>query len=183
MMREVGDPAVLGQLDKIYAATHRHLVCEGPWRGAYRNDRLRGQVPVPLRPTLTGRGPVVDVETAESGTPLAAELRLHLKEWVDGDEVAVSRKGEELGDPVVSYNLPGSDADQHSFAVPISRVSGDVWLRFPLDPGEVGSGVHRVEAVLRKRHPQLACDLVLTDVEIAVAWSQEYAAALLPRPG
>ena len=183
MMREVGDPAVLEQLDKIYAATHRHLVYEGPWRGAYRNDRLRGQVPVPLRPTLTGRGPVVDVETAESGTPLAAELRLHLKEWVEGDEVAVSRKGEELGDPVVSYNLPGSDADQHSFAVPISRVSGDVWLRFPLDPGAVGSGVHRVEAILRRRHPQLACDLVLTDVEIAVAWSEEYAAALLPRPG
>ena len=182
-MCEVGEPAVLERLDKIYAATHRHLVYEGPWRGAYRNDRLRGQVPVPLVPTLTGRGPVVDVETAESGTPLAAELRLHLKEWVHGDEVAVRWNGEDLGDPETSCNLPGSDADPHSFAVPISQVSSDVWLRFPLDPGTIGSAVHQVEAILRTRHPQLACDLVLTDVEIAVAWSQEYAATLLPRPG
>ena len=183
MMREIGDPAILEQQDKVYAATHRHLVCEGPWRGAYRNDRRRGQVPVPLVPTLTGRGPVVDVETAESGTPLAAELRLHLKEWVEGDEVAVRWNGEELEDPEVSYNLPGSDADQHSFAVPVSQVSSDVWLRYPLAPDILGSGLHRVEAILRKRHPQLASDLILTDVEIAVAWSQQYAAALLPRPG
>ena len=146
----------------------RGALARGPTATTAAADRCR----FPCVPTLTGRGPVVDVETAESGTPLAAELRLHLKEVGGrgrGWQCAGTARSSE--DPEVSYNLPGSDADQHSFAVPVSQVSSDVWLRYPLAPDILGSGLHRVEAILRKRHPQLASDLILTDVEIAVAWS------------
>ena len=54
-------------------------------------------------------------------------------------------------------------------------------MRFVLAPDAVATGVQQVEVVLDRRHPQVACDLVLTDVEIAVAHSEEYAAALLAR--
>ncbi len=181
LLREVGDTATLEEVDKIYAATHRFLVYEGNWRGAYRNDRRRGQVPVSLRPTLTGCGPVIEVETAESSAPRAVELRMHLQDWVEGDAVGVRLNGEELAGAVIDYNLPASDADPHSVLVRISEVSDDVWMRFVLAPDAVATGVQQVEVVLDRRHPQVACDLVLTDVEIAVAHSEEYAAALLAR--
>ena len=169
MMCEVGDSATLESLDKVYAATHRFLNHSGEWRGAYRNDRLRGQVPVPLCATLTGRGPVIDVETAETARPRAVELRLHIDDWLEGDELSVLLNGVELPDPVVDYNLSGG----------ISQVSSDIWVRFPLAPTAAETGTQRIEVILVKRHPQLSSDLILTDVEIAVAHSEEYAAALL----
>ena len=82
---------------------------------------------------------------------------------------------------MIDYNLPASDADPHSVPARISEVSDDVWVRFALAPDAVAVGVQQVEVVLDRRHPQVACDLVLTDVEIAVAHSEEYAAALLAR--
>ena len=176
LLREVGEAATLEGVDKVYAATHRYLVYEGNWRGAYRNDRRRGQVPVPLRSTLTGSGPVIDVETAESSTPLAAELRLHLQEWIEGDAVTVKLNGEELAGAVIDYNLPTSVADLR-----LAEVTDDVWARFALPPVSAASGMQRIEVVLEKRHPQVATDLVLTDVEIVVAHTREYADKLLTR--
>ena len=55
----------------------------------------------------------------------------------------------------------------------ISDVSGAVWLSKQLDPSEVSAGIHAVEVALVKRHPRLACDLVLTDVELVVRYDQE----------
>ena len=182
MLCEVGQVSTLDLQDKIYAATHRYLCYEGPWRGAYRNDRLLGQVPVPLRPTLTKCGPVIDIETAEISIPSAAELRLHLNDWVQGDEVEVIWNDNKLTNMVTTYNLPSSDADQHSFPISISDVSGEIWLRFALDPSLIGKATHKVEIILTKRHPQLDCDLILTDAEIAIAYSDEYATGLLSLP-
>ncbi len=178
LLREVGDMATLGEKDKVYAATHRHLAYQGDWRGAYRNDRRRGQVPVPLRSTLTGRGPVIEVETAESSTPLAVQLRLHLEGWVEGDVVTVRLNGKELSGASVEYNLSASDADPHSVAERFANVSDDVWVRFFLPPDAAAAGVQRIEVALDSRHPQVASDLMLTDVEIAVAHTQDYADAL-----
>ena len=52
-------------------------------------------------------------------------------------------------------------------------------MRFALTPGQVKGGRHRVEVILRQRHPQLASDLVLTDVELVVAYSEALAGTLL----
>ena len=176
MLTQLGSAESLRATDRVYAATHRFLVYEGAWRGAYRPDRQLGQVPVPLRETLTDCGPVAELTVADDFTrdlPRRLELRLRLHEWVEGDEVVVRWDGEELAAGTVSVDLTGDSTG-------VSRISGDVWLRFPLAPTRVGRGTHRVETVLRRRHPQLVCDLMLTDVELAVAYSETYAATLLP---
>lgn len=174
LLCQVGDPRTLAGVDKVYAATHRCLVAEGPWRGAYRNDRVRGEVPVALKETVTDAGPAVPFDLADDLTtrpPRALELRLHLRDWVRGDEVAVRWDGRELSAPVVTYA-----ADP----LGIAAVSPAAWLRYPIAPSAAGRGRHLVEVVLRRRHPQLACDLVLTDVELVVAYGERLASMLVP---
>jgi len=175
LLTQIGGAESLRANDCVYAATHRFLVHEGPWRGAYRRDRQYGQVPVPLRETLTDSGPVVELTVADdfaTDPPRRLELRLRLHEWVEGDEVAVRWDGEEMAPGAVTIDLTGDPTG-------VSRIGGDVWLRYSLPPAQVSRGPHRVETVLRQRHPQLACDLVLTDVELAVAYSESYAETLL----
>ncbi|MEE2658951.1 MAG: hypothetical protein VX733_10630 [Candidatus Latescibacterota bacterium] len=182
MLHEIGEDETLAPTDKVYAATHRVVVEEGPWRGAYRGDRLRGQVPVPLCKSLTDTGPVIFIELADETTaapPLAVELRIRIDEWIEGDGVAVRWNGEELSGGEPHYDLPASNADLNAVPLPISQVSSAAWLRFALSPDSVQAGCHTVEVVLRRRHPQLACDLQLTDVEVAVAHTSEYAESLL----
>ncbi len=179
LLNQVGSPESLAATDKVYAATHRFLQHEGEWRGAYRIDRVRGTVPVALKETITGSGPVILLDVAddfETHPPRALELRLYLGEWARGDEVAVRWDGEELPAAVVTYD---TTADPHG----ISGVHAAAWVRFALSPGQVKGGRHRVEVILRQRHPQLACDLVLTDVELVVAYSEALAGTLLGADG
>ena len=167
LLCQVGDAGTLRGTDKIYAATHRFRQLEGAWRGAYQIDRVRGQVPVPLKETFTGAGPVVDLVIAddfEIDRPEAIELRVRLDQWVRGDEVRICWDGDELEDPQIRYC---SISDPHQ----IADVSGAAWLCFPLEPERVPQGPHQVEVALVTRHPQLACDLVLTDVELVVRYT------------
>jgi len=167
LLCQVGSPATLRRTDKIYAATHRFLQQQGPWRGAYQNDRIYGQVPVPLKRTLTATGPVVVLDVADDFSrdpPEQVELRVRLDQWVQGDGVHVLWNGAELENPEVRYCTA---ADPHR----ISDVSGAAWLCFPLEPVLVPPGPHRVEVGLGKRHPQLAGDIVLTDAELVVRHS------------
>ena len=64
LLSQIGSPDTLQGTDKIYAATHRFLQETGEWRGAYRNDRLWGEVPVALKQTLTGEGPTIILNVA-----------------------------------------------------------------------------------------------------------------------
>jgi hypothetical protein len=164
----VGSPETLKGKDKVYAATHRFILKEGDWRGAYRVDRLLGEVPVPLVPTLTGDGPTIVLAPAEDveADPRRVELRIRLDQWVKGDEVRVTWDGEELTGPVTEYCTMGDPAG-------ISDVSSAAWLRFPLTAEAIASGGHQVKVSLVERHPRLACDLVLTDVELVVAYEKE----------
>jgi hypothetical protein len=52
----------------------------------------------------------------------------------------------------------------------ISDVSSAVWQRYTLTPVQAAAGRHTVQIILKRRHPQLACDLVLTDVEVMINW-------------
>ena len=160
LLSQVGSTETLVGTDKIYAATHRFLQKEGQWRGAYRNDRIRGEVPVTLKRALTNTGPTVilnvadDLKTEDTVNPL---LRLRLDQWVGGDVVHVQWDGTTLPAPQVLY-----DTDD------ISDVGAAVWLYYTLTMGLVTIGVHTVEVVLEKQNPKVASDIVLTDVELVI---------------
>ena len=158
LLSQIGSPETLKGTDKIYAATHRVIVKEGDWRDAYRGDRLRGEVPVALKRTLTGVGPAVALNIADEDLS-SAELRLRLQDWAVGDTISVSWDETQLIDPDVRYCQAGN---LHG----ISSVSGAAWLHYDL--GEIAAGPHQVKVALIERHPQLACDLILTDVEVVI---------------
>lgn len=163
LLRQIGSPDTLQGTDKIYAATHRFILKEGPWRGAYRIDRTLGEVPVPLKRTLTGDGPTVMLDVADdpSGRPARMELRVRLDQWVRGDEVRVTWDGATLDRPEIRYCMI---KDPHR----LSEVSSAAWQCYVLNPDQAGYGLHTVKVILDRRHPQLACDLMLTDVELVV---------------
>ena len=117
--------------------------------------------------TLTGDGPTVVLDVAEdfaSEAPRQSELRLRLDQWVRGDVVDVYWDGEKLGDAVVRYCRAGDP-------IGISEVSAAAWLHFAIPLGQAGRGRHTVRAVLVKRHPRIACDILLTDVELLVRYA------------
>ena len=92
LLSQIGSPETLQGKDKVYAATHRHLVTEGDWRGAFHIDRIWGQVPVALKRTITGDGPTIALDVADGFSrvvPASIELRVRLEEWVKGDVVRV----------------------------------------------------------------------------------------------
>ncbi|MEW6752527.1 MAG: hypothetical protein AB1505_16295 [Candidatus Latescibacterota bacterium] len=168
LLTQVGSAETLQGTDKIYAATHRFLQREGAWRGAYDNDRVWGEVPVPLKRTLTGDGPTIVLDLAEdfgSGAPAAVQLRVRLDQWVRGDRVCVWWDGVETAEPEVRY-CTATDPQR------LSDVASAAWLCWPLDPLRAQAGRHTVKVALAERHPQLACDLVLTDVEVVVTYGQ-----------
>ena len=164
LLSQIGSMKTLRNTNKIYAATHRFIQREGAWRGAYRIDRIYGEVPVPLKKPLTDTGPIITLDIADEpvldySTELG--LRLRLSEWVQGDIVDVWWDGVKLQNAEVRYcNLSQSHK--------ISDVSSAVWLCFVMQPTEIEVGKHKVKVVLGERHPQLASDITLTDVELVI---------------
>ena len=144
LLTQIGSADNLRATDRVYAATHRFLVSEGQWRGAYRPDRVFGEVPVALRQTLTGTGPVVELMVADDFSVDPArrvELRVHLSEWVEGDEVLVKWDGQALPAATCTLDLTGDTTGA-------ARIGGAVWLRFAMVPDRIAPGVHRVETIL-----------------------------------
>ena len=177
LLTRIGSAETLRGADKIYAATHRYLRDEGPWRGALRNDRVWGEVPVPLKATLTGDGPAVALEVVDDfarDEPERIELRVRLSGWVKGDVVRVLWDGERRDDAEVMYQTYLDDGTaSNPFGADLYDVTSAVWLRCSLDPLEVPRGRHEVKVVLEQRNPRMASDLVLTDVELAVTYGDE----------
>ncbi|MBT3344121.1 MAG: hypothetical protein HN712_01190 [Gemmatimonadetes bacterium] len=164
LLTQVGSPKTLQGTDKIYAATHRFFQKEGEWRGAYRRDRILGQVPVALKPTMTGDGPTIRLDLGDEHTEKRQprfQLRLRLDEWVRGDEVRIQWDGIELVSPDIRFDR-GTDPD------PIGDFAAAVWFRFDLDAAQVTAGQHQVKVALVTRNPQVASDLILTDAELVV---------------
>ena len=175
LLSTIGSPETLKATDKVYAATRRHIVYEGAWRGAYKQDRLRGTVPVPLRETMTGEGPTCTLDVAEDFSvdkPKSVELRIRLQDWLKGDKVKVELNGSEISgfntqyehkanpDPVYAY------ANQSEF--PVSDVTDTVWLSKDISIDEILYGINKVKVVSVKRNPLIESDIILTDIELAV---------------
>jgi len=167
LLSTIGKAETLRRKSKVYAATHRLLRKEGQWRGAYKNDRIWGEVPVALKRTLTGDGPVITLDVADDLTtdiPAGVELRVRLAEWVRGYVIRLLWDGMEIECPRVSYSQVNS---AHGY-----DISNAVWLSKDMSPESVGVGEHQVKVVLVERNPRLDCDIVLTDVELVIRYDE-----------
>ena len=165
LLTQMGSPETLRGKDKTYAATYRRIRKEGPWRRAEKYDRIRGEVPVSLKRTLTGDGPSITLDVADdvaADAPTGIELRVRLEEWVRGDVVRLLWNGTEIEGPRVSYSQVNS---AHGY-----DISNAVWLSKEMSPESVGVGEHQVKVVLVERNPRLDCDIVLTDVELVIRY-------------
>ncbi len=175
LLQQIGSPQTLRGTDKIYAATHRFVRKEGNWRGAFQNDRIWGDVPVALKATLTGKGPTIQLDVADNLTadpPKRVELRVRLEQWVRGDVVHLHWDGKELKNIRTRYHLQEIYAG-NPFGYQIFDVGDAAWLYSSLDLSEVTQGLHQVKIILNKRHPMLACDLVLTNVELVIRYGDK----------
>ena len=120
-------------------------------------DRIWGEVPVVLRPTLTGAGPKFELEVAED--PLAdsavrVELRVRLEEWVKGDVVRLLWDGVEREKGERRYHIQENQAG-NPFGAPISEVSSAVWLCSAMAAEEVAQGRRCVEVALQEGRRKL----------------------------
>ncbi len=176
LLCQVGSPETLRGTDKIHAATHRYKEAFGTvgqsWAGAFDNDRVWGQVPVALKATLTGDGPTITLtqsEDLEQNPATSIRLRLRLDQWVVGDEVAIEWDGTKLNELEHRYHF-AEDAVANLLDVRLSDTSSASWFISPLTAAQASKGKHAVKVVLRKRNPRLACDIVLTNVELVVRY-------------
>ncbi len=173
LLNTIGSTETLRTTDKVYAATRRHIVYEGDWRGAYRKDRLRGTVPVPLRETMTGEGPTCILDVGDDfsvAKPNSVELRIRLQDWLKGDKVKVELNGQEISGIDTKYE--GSyDKYANQFASPVSDVTDTVWLSKDLDLDQIEYGINYVKVVSVKRNELIESDIVLTDVELVVRFN------------
>ena len=179
LMNQIGSPDTLAGTNKVFAAAHRYKDAFGTvgqsWAGAFDNDRLWGQVPVPLKPTMTGEGPTITIEQGddlEANQPADIRLRLFLDEWVVGDVVKVYWDGEERSDVRQEYHL-AEDIAGNPMDAQIYEVGQASWFLLDLDPEEAAKGKHTVKVVLEHRNPQVVSDVVLTNVELAVTYEAE----------
>ena len=179
LLTTIGSTETLAGTDKIYAATHRFVQREGAWRGAYRVDRIYGEVPVPLYQTQTGDGPTVTLDVAEDfdARPAAAlKLRLRINDWLDGDAVQVWWADAELPAPEIGYcrldnpNPPGAAFQPPPRWRTIGDWSTAVWLCWDFDSSQVATGKQSVRVALRQRNAQVDAPLILTDVELVIRY-------------
>jgi hypothetical protein len=179
LLTTIGAPETLATQDKIYAATHRFIQREGAWRGAFRIDRIYGQVPVDLERTLTGEGPTITLDVADdfgAHKPTVVQLRLRINEWTHGDAVRVWWDGEALESPEIDYCRLGNPTPPGGAFQPlphwqdIAEVSSAVWLSWDLSEAVLSTGEHAVRIAVQERNPQVGVALALTDVELVVRY-------------
>ena len=157
-------------LDKVYTALHRSI---GPKIGnrvdAERDDRLYGEVPVTLYPTLTDYGPIFHIrvgdEVETEDQLAAAELQIEMAHWSPADQIEVTLDDVALPVPVVR------DAAAEDAADP-SGVSENAWLCWNLTAAQVGRGVHQIRLRLLERDERLRVPLRVEQVEIYLRYSR-----------
>jgi len=127
---------------------------------------------VALKQTLTGDGPTIRWEVADdlaADVPERVELRVRLDQWVKGDVVRLIWDGVERKNVESRYHLE-EDRAGNPLAARIFDVGSATWLYSELSPSETATGPHTVKIVLEERNPRLACDIVLTNVELVISY-------------
>ena len=165
LLTTMGSRETVRGRDKVFTALHRSI---GPKTGrrveAERDDRIYGEIPVDLQPTLTGDGPtfhlrVSDDVTADAVDLESAELQIEVAHLSTQDEVDVTLDGKTLGPPLVRDAAAEDPEDP-------SDVSENGWLTWPLEVSQVERGVHEVRVQLIEQDPRLAVPLRIEQVEI-----------------
>jgi hypothetical protein len=179
LMKQVGSVDTLRRTDKIFAAGHRYKEAFGTvgqsWAGAFDNDRIWGQVPVPLKATLTLDGPTIDIDQADdlnADTPESIQLRVRIDQWVVGDVLRFYWDGEERADIQREYHIQ-EDAAGNPLGGRIHDVSSASWFLLDLTSAEATKGKHTVKVALEHRNPRVANDLVLTNVELVLRYGSD----------
>ena len=151
--------------DKTYAALHRSIGPKTAGRaGAERDDRIYGETPVDLLPTLTGTGPIFHIHLSDEEPPSHAELQIEIAHFTAADKVRVALDGEDLGDPIVrdaAAEDPNDPAD----------ISENKWLTWSLSDKQSGRGIREVQVILLDRDPRLSIPLHIEHVEIYLQYS------------
>ena len=128
LLTTIGSPDTLAGVDTIYTPVKRHIRDRKEIRyGAERDDRLLGEVPVPLYRTLTGDGPAFHIRVHDDvSDDTSVELQVNLGHYSPNDAVSVTLDGELLGEPA----LHRTGGEGH--------LSEDAWLVWKLDtpPGQ-----------------------------------------------
>ena len=174
LLNQIGKPETLRRKDKIFAATPRYLVkagAENTWYGAFHGDRIWGEVPVPLKRTLTGDGPHGDHRHRRRRVDRSPENSSSCAcDSTSGSMAILSASSGTASSATISKRptTRATTTNANPFASPVSDVSGAVWLRSVLDPAEATQGPHRIKVVLAERNSRVDSDMLLTHVEIAV---------------
>ncbi len=169
----LGATETLDKTNKVYTPVKRFIRAKSELRyGAERDDRLLGELPVALYPTLTHDGPrfhvrVHDEVVAESnaGALDSVELHLELEGFSTTDEVEVTLDGEILGPPTLrdaAAEDPNDPAD----------VGESKWAVWALRPEQADWGNHEVKVVLVGRDPRLRQSIVVQNVEVHVRYHE-----------
>ena len=171
LLTTLGAPETLARTNKVYAPVYRFLRDPRELRyGAERDDRLYGELPVALYPTLTAAGPIFDIPIhdnpaleARSGHLAAVELHVEIEAWAPADRIAVKLDGRPLGPPTVR-NLAAENPDDPS------EVDENSWLVWSLSAECAARGDHAVEICLVERDPRMLPPLVVQHVEIHIRY-------------
>ena len=163
LLTTIGSPDTLTGVDTVYSPVKRHIRDRNEIRyGAERDDRLLGEIPVPLYPTLTGDGPTFHIAVHDDvAGDTSIELQVNLDHYSPNDAVSVSLDGELLGEPA----LHRTGGDGH--------LAEDAWLVWKLRPDQVGRGVREVRMVLDRRDERLGVPIVVENVELHITYAQE----------
>jgi len=165
LLTTMGSLDTLTGHDKTYAALHRSIGPKTAGRaGAERDDRIYGETPVDLLPTLTGTGPTFHIHLSDEEPPSHAELQIEIAHFTAADKVRVALDGEDLGDPIVrdaAAEDPNDPAD----------ISENKWLTWSLSDKQAGRGIREVQVILLDRDPRLSIPLHIEHVEIYLQYS------------
>ena len=131
-------------------------------------DRIYGEVPVELHPTVSEIGPTICWRVVDDAPAAAAAgqlsgitLRLHLENWSNLDLLSVNYDGRALEERVVRF--PQS-LDENT----TGEVGKVAWIEYALAPAAGAPGNHIVQVSLRRRNPDLSGPLVLLDVDLEI---------------
>ncbi len=155
LLTTMGSPDTLTGVDTIFTPVKRHIRDRAEIRyGAERDDRLLGEVPVPLYGTLTGDGPTFHIHVHDDAAKdTTVELQVNLDHYSPKDVILATFDGELLGESALRRVGDGS-------------VSEDAWLVWKLRTDQAARGTHEVRIVLERRDPRLGVPIVVENVEL-----------------
>lgn len=166
LLTTIGSTDTLTGLDKVYTPVKRQIRGRKELRyGAERDDRLLGEVPVPLYRTLTGGGPTFHIRVHDDAAEnTSVELHVNLLHYSSDDILSVTLDGELLGEPTLCQVGDGEAGDP-------SQLPEDSWLVWALHHSRAGRGIHEVEIVLVRRDTRLRVPIVVENVELHITYS------------